>query len=106
MSSPFQYSALNQPLQVVGFIATRAGDTDRGPQVRLNSEEARKRLMTDGELIWIRGPRRQEIATLVIDDSVPRGSVVVRDLAGIAVSEVIRVVKPDLDRPPRGGSLA
>lgn len=90
----------NPPLQVIGFVATRSGDPERGPLVRVNANEARTRLLTDGELVWVRGPRRQELAELEIDDSLPRGGVVVRDIAGLAVSEIVRLAKPDLDRRP------
>jgi len=96
----------NPPLQVIGFVSTRSGDPERGPLVRLNANEARTRLLNDGELVWVRGPRRQELAELEIDDSLPRGGVVVRDIAGIAVSEIIRLAKPDLDRPPAPGRNA
>ncbi|HEX5074734.1 MAG TPA: hypothetical protein VFW03_16065 [Gemmatimonadaceae bacterium] len=96
----------NPPLQVVGFIATRAGDEDRGPQIRLNAEEARFRLILDGELVWIYGPRRHELAPVVIDDTVPRGGVVVRDIAGVTVSEIVRLVKPNLDARPDRGAYA
>ena len=96
----------NPPLQVVGFIATRAGDEDRGPQIRLNAEEARFRLILDGELVWIYGPRRHELAPVVIDDTVPRGGVVVRDIAGVTVTEIVRLVKPNLDARPDRGAYA
>ena len=96
----------NPPLQVVGYIATRAGDEDRGPQVRLNAEEARFRLILDGELVWIYGPRRHDLAPVVIDDEVPRGGVVVRDIAGVTVSEIVRLVKPNLDARPDRGAYA
>ena len=85
------------PLQVVGFIASRRGDADRGPLVRMNADEARQRLLDHGELVWVKGPRRQELAVLEVDDALPRGGAVLRDIAGVAVSEIIRVVKPDLD---------
>ena len=91
----------NPPLQVVGFLVTRRGDPDRGPQVRLRSEEAALRMLSDGEMAWVEGPRRQELAPVVVDDAVPRGGVVVRDIAGLAVSEIITLRKPDLDSPPR-----
>ena len=91
----------NPPLQVIGFVGTKRGESDRGPQVRLRSDEAAIRMLTNGELAWIEGPRRQELATVVIDDSIPRGGVVVRDVAGLGVSEIVRLVKPDLDRPRR-----
>ena len=98
----------NPPLQIVGFVATRRGDEERGPMVQMNANEASLRLLTDGELVWVKGPRRQELAELRVDDALPRGGVVVRDIAGVAVSEVIRVVKPDADRPagPRRDALA
>ena len=90
--------AMHQPMQVVGYIATRKGDDVRGPMVRMRTDEAAKRLLDDGELVWIYGPRRQELATLEIDDSLARGTVVVRDVAGIAITELVRVRKPDFDR--------
>lgn len=89
----------NAPLQVVGFIGTRSGDPERGPLVRMNSGEARIRMLMDGELVWVHGPRRHELATLEIDDTLRRGEVVVRDVAGLAITEIVRVVKPDLDGP-------
>jgi hypothetical protein len=91
----------NPPLQVVGFLGTRRGDPDRGPQVRIRGEEAALRLLMDGEMAWVQGPRRQELATVIIDNAVPKGGVVVRDIAGLAVSEIIRLQKPDMDTPPR-----
>jgi len=96
----------NPPLQVVGFIGTRAGDADRGPQILLNAEEARFRLILDGELVWIYGPRRHELAPVLIDDSVPRGGVVVRDIAGVTVTEIVRLVKPNFDARPDRGAYA
>jgi hypothetical protein len=96
----------NPPLQVVGFIATRSGDEDRGPQIRLNSNEARFRLILDGELVWLYGPRRHELAPVVIDDAVPKGGVVVRDIAGVTVTEIVRLVKPNLDARPDRGAYA
>jgi hypothetical protein len=91
----------NPPLQVVGFIGTRLGDPERGPQVRLRGDEAALRMLSDGEMAWIQCPRRQELATISIDDAVPKGGVVVRDIAGLTVSEVVTLRKPDLDTPPR-----
>ncbi len=93
------------PLQVMGFIATRKGDAERGPLVRMRTDDAAKRLLTDGEVAWVYGPRRQELATVVIDDQVPRGGVIVRDIAGIAPSEIVRVVKVDLDSAGRRRDL-
>lgn len=98
--------ARNRPLRVASFIGTRATDAERGPQVRLAPEDARSRLLTDGELAWVHGPRRQELATVVVDDEVRRGDVVLRDVAGVSLSEIVRVVKPDLDSHTRRGDFA
>ena len=68
-----------------------------GPQVRVAAEEARRRLLSDRELAWVLGPRRSELATIVIDESVPRGGAVLRDISGVSVSEIIRIQKPDHD---------
>jgi anaerobic selenocysteine-containing dehydrogenase len=89
----------NPPLQVVGFIGTRISDAERGPLVMLNADEARQRLINDGELVWVYGPRRHDLAPVKIDDSIPRGGVVARDLAGLAPTEIVRLVKVDTDRP-------
>jgi hypothetical protein len=90
------------PLQVVGFVASRRGDPDRGPLIRMRGDEARLRLLEDGELVWVYGPRRHELAALRVDDSLPRGAVVVRDILGVAPSEVVRIVKVDADARPSG----
>ena len=94
------------PLQVMGYLATRKGDDDRGPEVYMNAREATLRLLVDGELVYVYGPRRHELAVLRVHDDVPRGGVVVRDVAGVAPSEIVRVRKVDDDRPPRPESLA
>jgi hypothetical protein len=94
------------PLQVMGFLASRRGDPERGPEVRMNAQEAAIRLLIDGELVYIYGPRRHELALLRVDDDVPRGGVVVRDVAGVAPSEIVRVRKVDDDRPLRPETLA
>ncbi len=85
------------PLRVAGFIATRSGDSERGPLIRLSPEEAKLRLLQDGELAWVHGPRRNELAVVVIDEAVPAGGVVARDIAGITIIDSVRVTKPDLD---------
>ena len=104
MTSPGSY---NPPLQVERLIATRRGDAERGPAVWLNSREASLRLLIDGELAWVYGPRRHELATVHIDDSLARGMVVLRDVAGASPSEIVRVIKPDLDFPnERRGTFA
>jgi hypothetical protein len=69
--------------------------------VRLRGDEAALRMLSDGEMAWIEGPRRQELATIIVDDAVPKGGVVVRDIAGLVVSEIVTLRKPDLDTPPR-----
>ena len=91
-------SRTHHPLQVVGFIATRRGDPDRGPQVRLRSAEAQLRLVDDGELVWVYGPRRHDLAQVVFDEAVPKGGIVVRDIAGVSVSEIVRLVRTDAQR--------
>jgi anaerobic selenocysteine-containing dehydrogenase len=96
----------NRPLRVAGFIGTRKSDEDRGPQVRLLPLDATSRLLVDGELAWVYGPRRKELATVAVDESVARGDVVLRDIAGVAPSEIVRVVKPDLDSHTRRGHFA
>ena len=98
--------ARNRPLRVAAFIGTRLSDAERGPQVRLSPDDAHSRLLVDGELAWIHGPRRQELATVVVDEQVHRGDVVLRDVAGVSLSEIVRVVKPDLDSHTRRGHFA
>lgn len=94
-------SRYNPPLQVVHFIGTRRGDPDRGPQIQMNAAEAALRLIQDGELVWVYGPRRNEVAVVVVNDEVPRGGIVARDIAGLSVSDVVRIQKTDMDRPRR-----
>lgn len=89
----------NPPLQVVGFVGTKRGDPNRGPAVRIRPDEAATRLVENGELVWVYGPRRHELALVIYDAEVPKGSVIVRDIAGLTVSEIVRLVKVDTDRP-------
>ncbi len=89
-------------LRVTRYIATRRGDAERGPKVWLCSSDARLRLVQDGELVWVFGPRRHELAELEIDEAVRQGDAVVRDVAGLSISEYVRVTKPDLDTMPTG----
>ena len=98
--------AFNRPLRVAKLIATRASDAERGPQVSLNPDDAKPRLLNEGELAWVYGPRRQELAEVKLDPAVKLGEVVLRDLVGSSPSETVRVVKPDLDRPKKPTSLA
>jgi len=104
--APVPSDARNRPLRVAAYIGTKASDAERGPQVRLSPEDAQARLLTDGELAWVHGPRRQELATVVVDGRVQRGDVTLRDVAGVSLSEIVRVVKPDLDSHTRRGTLA
>lgn len=90
-------SDLRPGLMVSQYIATRSGDSERGPMVRMHPAEAQKRLVEDGELVWVYGPRRHELAVLVVDDSVHPGHIVARDILGIAPTEIVRVVKHDFD---------
>lgn len=103
MSPLYHRPQTSRPLRVDGYVATRHDDPERGPQIRMNANEARARMVTDGELVIVEGPRRQQFATLVVDDLLPRGSVVARDIVGIALSEIVHVTKPDLDAPPSVG---
>jgi anaerobic selenocysteine-containing dehydrogenase len=91
------------PLRVARLIATRAGDAERGTEVRMRSDDARTRLISDGELVWVHGPRRQELATVRIDDTLPRGDVVLRDVAGASPSEIITLVKAAYGTPRNPG---
>jgi len=86
------FSGFAPPLQVVGYIATKLRDPVRGALVRLVSE---------GELVRVVSERRSELAVLELDESLPRGGVVLRDVAGAALSEIIRVVRIDTDSRPR-----
>jgi hypothetical protein len=95
-----QKDLYNPPLQVIGFVSSRRGDTERGPAISLNRAEATLRMLTDGELVFIQGPTRKELAPLTIDDEVPNGGVIVRDILGLLVTDVVKVVKPDMDRGP------
>lgn len=96
---------LNRPLQVAQLIGTRSGDEERGPLIWMNKEEAVRRMLLDGELVRITGPRRVEFATLMIDNRVKRGEAILRDLIVAAPSELIKVHKPewDIEPPKRSG---
>ena len=101
-----QLGSFDPELRVVGYIATRLSDAERGPQVRLNPADARLRLLVDGELARVYGPRRQQIAQVVIDDTVAPYTCVLRDLPGVDLAESVRVSKPDLDTPPSQRTVA
>jgi len=96
---PLDFEGFQPELRVIAHVATRMDEPERGPQVRMSSPDARLRLLTDGELVWVRGPRGQQIAELVVDDDVPEHGCVLRDIASVSVGDAVRVVKPDLDTP-------
>lgn len=87
----------NPPLQVVRLVATRVRDPERGPRISMRPDDASLRMLTDGELVWVITPRRQQLAALQIDDSLPRGAVVLRDVVGASPSEIVHVTKVDTD---------
>lgn len=98
---------INRPLRVAHLHATKRGDEERGPAVYINPEDARERLLEDGELAWVYGPRRHELAEVHVDPGMRKGDVFLRDVLGAAPSEIVRVIKPDLDRrDKRGGHFA
>jgi anaerobic selenocysteine-containing dehydrogenase len=97
---------INRPLRVAQLIATRVRDQDRGPAVFMHPDDARSRLLVDGELAWVYGPRRHELAAVHYDEKVTFGEVVLRDVVGASPSEIVRVIKPDLDSRGRRGALA
>jgi anaerobic selenocysteine-containing dehydrogenase len=88
---------INAPLRVSALLATRGGDPERGPMVIMATGDARSRLLTDGELAWVYGPKRHELATVRIDPGARDGEVVLRDITGARPSESVKVIKPDLD---------
>jgi anaerobic selenocysteine-containing dehydrogenase len=96
----------NRPLRVARLIATKSGDPERGPMVTLNPTDAAARLLNAGELAWVYGSRRQELAEVRIDDSLKLGDVALRDIVGSSPSEIVRVIKPDLDKPRKPATLA
>lgn len=69
-----EFSGFAKPLQVVGFIATRKGDVERGPMVRLRPEDALIRLLMPGELVRVISDRRSELAELQVDELCPRAA--------------------------------
>lgn len=91
----------NRPLRVSGLIATRKGDAERGPAIFMNPVDARERLLNDGELAWVYGPRRHELATVILNEAQKEGDVILRDVLGASPSEIVRVIKPDLDNRGR-----
>jgi len=100
------YDSINRPLRVLRLVATKRGEDDRGPAVWLHPDDAAYRLLVDGELAWVYGPRRHELATVRVDAELVKGEVVLRDIVGAAPSELVRVIKPDLDNRSNRGAFA
>jgi anaerobic selenocysteine-containing dehydrogenase len=96
-----RFRGFTPALQVAGFIATRPGDPERGPALWIRPDDALIRLITEGELARVISERRSELAVVYFDESLARGTIVLRDVAGALPSEVVRVVKPDVDFRPR-----
>ena len=69
--------------------------------VMLHPSDARARLLTDGELAWVYGPRRHELATVRIDteDSLKLGDVVLRDVPRSPDAGVIADYHGSFDDP-------
>jgi anaerobic selenocysteine-containing dehydrogenase len=96
-----QLASFDPELRVVMYIATHLSDPERGPQVRLSPADARVRLLVNGELARVHGPRRQQVvAQVLIDERLAEHTCVLRDIPGVDLSEAVRVSKPDLDTPP------
>ena len=60
-------------------------------------EDAQARLLNEGELAWVYGDKRHELAQVLFDERVNAGDVVLRDLIVAAPAGTVKVVKPDLD---------
>jgi anaerobic selenocysteine-containing dehydrogenase len=100
-SSVPQLSSFEPELTVAKYIATRKDEPQRGPRVWLHPNDAKRRLLVDGELAWVQGSRGQQLATVEIDPTVAEHTCTIRDVAGVTLSEAVRVTKPDLDSPRR-----
>lgn len=100
MKTPrFPGASASPVLMVIDNIASFPGDSDRGPTVFIRSDDAAVRLLSDGELARIIAERRSELAEIRIDDSLPRGAIMLRDVLGAVPGEILRVIKPDMDKP-------
>lgn len=93
----------NPPLRVLELIATKAADPERGPVILINATDARMRTLSHDELVWVYGPRRHDLSVLKVDDAVPAGMCVLRDVFGASPSELVTIRKLDTDTP-RGGA--
>src|SRR3982750_2252661 len=83
---------INKPLRVASLIASKRDDEDRGPMVFIHPEDASSRLLVDGELAWVYGPRRHELATVRLEPEMVKGDVILRDVVGAAPLETICVI--------------
>lgn len=101
LPEPTQHEALDRPLRVAALVATRKGDPERGPLVVMNPKDAADRLVNEGDLAWVYGPRRHDLATVRVDERTRFGDVVLRDIVGASPSETVRVIRPDMDQRGR-----
>jgi anaerobic selenocysteine-containing dehydrogenase len=69
--------------------------------VRMRPDDALVRLVTAGDLVRVVSERRSELAVLELDEALPKGGVVLRDVAGAAVSEIIRILRVEQPSRPR-----
>ena len=67
----------------------------------MRPDDALVRLVTAGELVRVVSERRSELAVLEMDESLPRGGVVLRDVVGASPSELVRVLRVDNISRPR-----
>ena len=93
----FSPTRFRPQLRVLEFISTKRGDADRGPMIWLSPTDAKIRLLPEGSLAYVEGPRRHELAVVGIDEDIPDGSVRLRDIAGVTVTEHVTVSSPDID---------
>jgi hypothetical protein len=84
-------------LTIVRFIATRMSDPVRGPLLWIRPDDARIRNLIPGEIVQVITPRRRELATLDIDETLPEASAIARDIPGVTVTETVLVEKYDPD---------
>src|SRR5205814_6144814 len=97
--SNIRISGFRPELRILDYLATKKGDAERGPMLWISPADAKIRLLQQGELAWVYGPRRHELAVVQIDDSVPEGSVKLPAIAGVSVSARLVVTKSALGSP-------
>jgi hypothetical protein len=74
--------------------------------VWLSPTDAKIRLLPEGTLAYVEGPRRSELAVVAIDETIPDGRVRLRDIAGVAAAEQVMVSLPDIDPRKPGRTVA